>query len=186
MGKEKVKGMTAKNVEIVLGVLFLLGAVGSFGQGRLYSSEAVWNNLGALFLGAYLLVRGLEWGQLVKLYKSYSTLLAHDPSGSIANIASSTGSTVEAVKRNLRLMIKRGMTDGIVVDEQGNRVVSSLSSPKAGGRQTPDGCVEDVSQVPPSVEMVVTVCAGCGAKNSMPKGANAQCSHCGSQISSIN
>lgn len=77
MGQERVKGETATKVEIVLGVLFVLGALSSLGQGHLYSSQAVFSTVGMLFLGAYLLVRGIEWGQLVKAYRNYSTLLAH-------------------------------------------------------------------------------------------------------------
>ena len=91
MGQERVKGETATKVEIVLGVLFVLGALSSLGQGHLYSSQAVFNTVGMLFLGAYLLVRGLEWGQLVKAYRSYSTLLTHRPYGSISEIASAEG-----------------------------------------------------------------------------------------------
>ena len=56
MGQERVKGETATKVEIVLGVLFVLGALSSLGQGHLYSSQAVFSTVGMLFLGAYLLV----------------------------------------------------------------------------------------------------------------------------------
>lgn len=117
MGQERVKGETATKVEIVLGVLFVLGALSSLGQGHLYSSQAVFSTVGMLFLGAYLLVRGIEWGQLVKAYRSYSTLLAHSPSGSISEIASAEGTTTEVVKRNLKLMIKRGMATNTAIDE---------------------------------------------------------------------
>jgi hypothetical protein len=126
MGQERVKGETATKVEIVLGVLFVLGALSSLGQGHLYSSQAVFSTVGMLFLGAYLLVRGIEWGQLVKAYRSYSTLLAHSPSGSISEIASAEGTTTEVVKRNLKLMIKRGMATNTAIDEQNNRVVSAM------------------------------------------------------------
>ena len=132
MGQERVKGETATKVEIVLGVLFVLGALSSLGQGHLYSSQAVFSTVGMLFLGAYLLVRGIEWGQLVKAYRSYSTLLAHSPSGSISEIASAEGTTTEVVKRNLKLMIKRGMATNTAIDEQNNRVVSAMAGSVAG------------------------------------------------------
>lgn len=183
MGQKKVKGETATKVEIVLGALIVLGAFSSLGQGHLYGSQAVLNTLGMLFLGAYLLVRGIEWGQLVKVYRSYSTLLAHSPSGSIAEIACAEGTTVETVKKNLRLMIRRGMTTNITIDEQNNRVISAVRGPATasiGNRQVPE------SQAPASQcaspEMVVVECAGCGAKNSIPRGIVTQCGHCGAQI----
>ena len=94
MGREKVKGETATKVEIVFGALIALGAISSLIQGRVYDSQDVWCTLGTLFLGAYLLVRGIEWGQLVKTYRRYSTLLAHNASGSIVEIASAEGTTV--------------------------------------------------------------------------------------------
>lgn len=45
MGQERVKGETATKVEIVLGVLFVLGALSSLGQGHLYSSQAVFSTV---------------------------------------------------------------------------------------------------------------------------------------------
>ena len=183
MGREKVKGETATKVEIVFGALIALGAISSLIQGRVYDSQDVWCTLGTLFLGAYLLVRGIEWGQLVKTYRRYSPLLAHNASGSIVEIASAEGTTVEAVKKNLRLMIKRGMATNTAVDEQSNRVVTTLggsAAPSPGAPQAPG------PQMPGSQHgssgMVVVECAGCGAKNSVSRGAVAQCGHCGAQI----
>lgn len=184
MGQERVKGEAATKVEIVLGVLFVLGALSSLGQGHLYSSQAVFSTVGMLFLGAYLLVRGIEWGQLVKAYRSYSTLLAHSPSGSISEIASAEGTTTEVVKRNLKLMIKRGMATNTAIDEQNNRVVSAMAgsvAAPAGNRQVP-GPQAVAYQQHATPEMVVVECPSCGAKNSIPRGAIAQCGHCGAQI----
>lgn len=182
MGQEKVKGETATKVEIVFGVLIVLGAISTLIQGRAYGSQDVWCTLGMLFLGAYLLVRGIEWGQLVKMYRCYSTLLAHSSSGSIAEIASAEGATAESVKRNIRLMIKRGMAPNTAIDEQNNRVVTALkgSTPPHGPQN--HGFSVAAGQ-PDPLEVAVVECAGCGAKNSVPRGAVAQCGHCGAQIS---
>lgn len=49
------------------------------------------------------------------------------PVGSISEIASAEGTTTEVVKRNLKLMIKRGMATNTAIDEQNNRVVSAMA-----------------------------------------------------------
>ena len=54
MGQERVKGETATKVEIVLGVLFVLGALSSLGQGHLYSSQAVFSTVAPIFWFAEL------------------------------------------------------------------------------------------------------------------------------------
>ena len=88
------------------------------------------------------------------------------------------------VKRNLKLMIKRGMATNTAIDEQNNRVVSAMAgsvAAPAGNRQVP-GPQAVAYQQHATPEMVVVECPSCGAKNSIPRGAIAQCGHCGAQI----
>lgn len=185
MSQEKVKGSTASNVELVFGILFALGGLGSLSQGFYWSSGRIWAVLGTLFLGVFLILKAIEWKQLIKLYRTYSTLLANDPSGSIANLASSTSTTVEKVRNNLRLMIKRGLAANLVIDEAADRVLIS-----SGVRNTP----QSQTQSSPAATQqathasaagnVVVQCPHCGASNSLPPHSTAKCGHCGGDIAS--
>lgn len=81
-------------------------------------------------------------------------------------------------------MIKRGMATNTAIDEQNNRVVSAMAgsvAAPAGNRQVP-GPQAVAYQQHATPEMVVVECTSCGAKNSIPRGAIAQCGHCGAQI----
>ena len=81
-------------------------------------------------------------------------------------------------------MIKRGMATNTAIDEQNNRVVSAMAGPvaaPAGNRQVP-GPQAVAYQQRATPEMVVVECTSCGAKNSISRGAIAQCGHCGAQI----
>lgn len=192
MAKTKVKGSTASKTEVVLGailmVLFFTGCSNEF-----LMDKVRWMATAFVFLGAYFIARGLEWGQLVKRYRAYEALLANDPSGSLSTLASATNTSVKDVKQALNLMIKRGMTGSLTIDEGAERVIGSfsptvnLSGTGATSESTPQpvgapapGNSPAASAASPS-EVVVS-CPNCGAKNSLPHNTAALCGHCGARI----
>lgn len=192
MAKTKVKGSTASKTEVVLGailmVLFFTGCSNEF-----LMDKVRWMAAAFVFLGAYLIVRGFEWGQLVKRYRAYEALLANDPSGSLSTLASATNTSVKDVKQALNLMIKRGMTGSLTIDEGAERVIGSFSPtvnlsgagtapqsiPQQAGVLAPDSGPTP-SETSPN-EMVIS-CPNCGAKNSLPRNTAALCGHCGAKI----
>ena len=95
-------------------VLFFTGCPNEF-----LMDKVRWMAASFVFLGAYFIARGLEWGQLVKKYRTYEALLANDPSGSLSALASATKTSIKEVKQTLNLMIKRGMTGSLTIDEGG-------------------------------------------------------------------
>lgn len=194
MSKPKIKGSKASKIEVILGailiVIFFSGCSNEFLMDKIRLMAASF-----VFLGAYFIARGLEWGQLIKQYRAYEALLANDPSGSLSTLASATKSSVKDVKRTLRLMIKRGMTGPMTIDEGADRAVGVFSptvaiSPKGAAlekeAQQPGATTSNSqpnSAGAPSCEMVVS-CPSCGARNSMPLNAVALCGHCGAKIKS--
>lgn len=167
MEEKKLKGQTASIVEFVFGGLFVAGGVGNFALNPL-------NGLACIAFGAFLVVTGIQWRMLIKEYRTYMTVLSSDPVGSLTTIAQATNASNGTVKDNLKLMIKKGLAKGIVVDEQGNRVIR--------GNVQPDAVAAPPSGAPIPVEMVAVTCNGCGAKNEIARGATSQCDHCGAAL----
>lgn len=192
MAKTKVKGSAASKTEVVLGailmVLFFTGCSNEF-----LMDKVRWMAASFMFLGAYFIARGLEWGQLVKKYRTYEALLANDPSGSLSALASATKTSIKEVKQTLNLMIKRGMTGSLTIDEGAERVIGTFSpnvvltpagmAPKSAPQQTgasaPSG---EAAITEASSDAVVVSCPSCGAKNTMPRDTIAHCGHCGAKI----
>ena len=193
MAKTKVKGTTASKTEVIFGailmILFFTGCSNEF-----LMDKVRWMAASFVFLGAYFIVRGLEWGQLVKKYRAYEALLANDPSGSLATLASATNTSVKDVKQALGLMIKRGMTGSLTIDEGTERIIGAFSPAVniSGTAATPESTHQQPGtsasgNVSPAVSgtssnEVVVSCPNCGAKNTLPRNTAALCGHCGAKI----
>lgn len=167
MEEKKLKGQTASIVEFIFGGLLVIGGIGNLALNPL-------NGLACIAFGAFLVVTGVQWRMLIKEYRTYMTVLSSDPTCSLTTIAQATNASNGTVKDNLKLMIKKGLAKGIVVDEQGNRVIS--------GNSHPTSVAAPPSGSPVPVEMVAVTCSGCGAKNEIARGATGQCDHCGATI----
>lgn len=171
MNQTKVKGKTASTVEFVFGALFLFFGISTM------SSMMAWWSLAWILLGAFLIVNALEWRVLIRDYKTYSTLLANDPTGSIAKISQATNTSEKTVRDNLKLMIKKGIAIDTVINEQDGTVVTGDRRAYA---PDPSTVVMPTAATP---EITAVSCSGCGAVNNIPKGSAAQCEHCGTPIS---
>lgn len=168
--EQKLKGQTASVVEFVFGGLLILGGLTSIVLSPLQSIAYV-------LFGIFLVLTGIQWRLLIKDYKTYMTVLSNDPTGSLTTIAQATNASTTTVKDNLKLMIKKGLAQGMAVDEQGNRV---LRNNDAFGMTTNAVPVVMPSEAP--IEKVAVVCSGCGATNQVTKNSTAQCEHCGASI----
>ena len=116
MEEKKLKGQTASIVEFIFGGLLAIGGAGNLAFNPL-------NGLACIAFGAFLVMTGIQWRMLIKEYRTYMTVLSSDPTGSLTTIAQATNASIGTVKDNLKLMVKKGLAKGIVVDEQGNRVI---------------------------------------------------------------
>ncbi len=196
MSKQKIKGATASKMEVVLGALATLMALSYFSAAPSFIPERKWFAAGLIFLALSVVVRGLEWGQLVKRYRTYEALLAHDPTGSINALASATKSTASEVRQALKMMIERGMTGAMTINEGAECVVGSFSpsvtiSPtsSSSGTSTSEQGSADSPQQPDTQPKAsngntLVECPSCGAKNNLPHNTTALCGHCGAKIES--
>ena len=168
--EQKLKGQTASVVEFIFGGLLILGGLTSIAMIPL-------QGIAYVLLGAFLVLTGIQWRLLIKNYKTYMTVLSNDPTGSLTTIAQATNASTTTVKDNLKLMIKKGLAQGMVVDEQGNRVLRDNDVSGNAANVVPSAAS---SEAP--VEMVAAVCSGCGATNQVAKNSTANCEHCGAAI----
>lgn len=167
MEEKKLKGQTASIVEFVFGGLLVVGGVGNLAVNPI-------NGLACIAFGAFFIATGIQWRMLIRDYRTYMTVLSSDPTGSLAPVAQATNTSNGVVKDNLKLMVKKGLAKGLVVDEQGNRVIF--------GNAQPGAVAAPPSGAPVPVEMIAVTCAGCGAKNEVAKGTTVQCEHCGAPL----
>lgn len=194
MESRVLKGVIASKMEVIVGTIIALLFL-AFAISFKYAEGPRWVCISFVLLGAFYIVRGLEWGKLVSLYRTYEVMLSNSPSGSIDALASATKKPVSDVKKSLKMMIKRGMAGSMVIDEGTNCIVGSFS-PKlnfsADSSALETASTDPADSTPavphPSQETkdnsVVVVCPSCGAKNSMARNAAALCGHCGAKIAS--
>lgn len=73
--------------------------------------------------GISLIKKANKRKKLIYLFKNYSTRLASDPTRSIALLATSTGATVDFVKKNIIEMINKGYFTNEYIDVNRNCLV---------------------------------------------------------------
>lgn len=171
MAEITTKGRGRSVVEYVLGIFFVLLSA------TLLRSAFPALAFGPLCFGVFLILCGTVWSQLRHTCRKYSTLLSNDSSKSLDNLAKSVNSSASTVRSNIELMVKKGVLTNVAIDAKNNSVIVGSTDGDAG--QLPNRAV--IFGVSPKA--VVVECSGCGAKKSIPKGKNAICEYCGTDLS---
>lgn len=109
-------------------------------------------------------------------FRKYVTQLSVDPSGSLENLASATGVSVDVVKDNLKYMIKKKFFTNALIDEHANKLVL----PGIVQRTEQQNVAVNTSV---QAEMVACTCPCCGGMNRIVKGTVVECDFCGSPLS---
>ena len=130
-------------------------------------------------LGVWVFLRGRKRKQMRLMFKNYVAQLSVDPSGSLENIASATGTSVDIVKKNIQYMIKKRFFSNAYLDEMNNQLV--LSSANKENNKV-DFSNSSVSQNSSEMIYVTCNCPNCGGVNKIAKGVVAECDFCGSVI----
>ncbi|UWP60789.1 hypothetical protein [Ruminococcus gauvreauii] len=123
-------------------------------------------------IGAAIIFFGLKRKKILKEYKRYAAQLSTDPTGSIENLASASGSSQDEVYKNLNYMIKKKYFADAYIDKQKNRIV--ICSKRSGQYDKP--------LVNKNIEYTTVTCKNCGGINKIPKGQVCECEYCGSPI----
>lgn len=167
-----------KIVGIVWAALFLLTAVIMIFEAQPKAGDVIVMLIIAA-LGVLLFLAGRKRGLMRLEFRKYVTQLSRDPSGSIDNLASATGTSVDVVKKNLNYMIKKNFFVDAFINEQDNLLVLPSTAQREQGQQNwQNGAASTSAQT----ELVVLTCPSCGGINKIPKGTVADCDFCGSPL----
>ena len=135
-------------------------------------------------IGIVLILFSRKRSKLIKEFKKYVSYISADPSGSIANLASSVGTSQDVVKKNLELMIKRKYFVNARIDQGKNCIVigSGVKSSQQNGTQSNQAQTQTTAQSMPKIQYVTVTCKCCGGINKIAKDSVMECDFCGSPI----
>lgn len=74
-------------------------------------------------ISVILIVFSRKRHNLIRDFKSYVAILSNDPTGSIENLAASSGTSVDVVKKNLQKMIDRKYFYNATIDHSSNCII---------------------------------------------------------------
>jgi hypothetical protein len=135
-------------------------------------------------LGFILINLSRKRNRLIKDFKKYVSYISTDPTGSIDNIAASMNTSVDVVKSNMELMIKRNYFVNAHIDANTNCII--IGSNVRNNNTTIESNMNQTSfqQSTPQIQYVPVACKCCGGMNKIAKGSTAECDFCGSPIQS--
>lgn len=130
-------------------------------------------------LGFSVFYLGMKRTKMRMEFKKYIAHLSADPSGSLENLASATGASVDKVKKNLKYMInKRFFTDAFINEQTSQLIFPSMAQRLQQQAQTMPYAGPGTAQP----ELVVCTCRCCGGINKIAKGTAGECDYCGSPL----
>ena len=134
-------------------------------------------------LGILLIRSSRKKSKLIKEFQKYVTAISRDASGYIPNIAASIGTSEDAFRNNLDLMIKKKFFFNAYIDRNSNCI--RIASKQSAQNITPAS--SNVSATPAyagsqAATMVTIKCQGCGGINTIANGQINKCDYCGSAI----
>lgn len=122
-------------------------------------------------IGIALIFFSRKRHRLIVDFKNYVTILSNSTNGTIAALAASTGTSEDAVRKNVEKMIQKKYFAAASIDQLTGQILFAQ-------RESPQQPVSNVNQP----EMVTITCKGCGGVNTVPKGRISECEYCGSSI----
>ncbi|MCI8335099.1 MAG: hypothetical protein HFH25_11040 [Lachnospiraceae bacterium] len=129
-------------------------------------------------LGFWVFCMGKKREKMRLEFKKYVTQLSVDPSGSLENLASATGTSVDVVKKNLQYMIKKEFFVDAFINEQENRLVL----PSMEQRTQQNQAMQKEASGAAEQELVACICPCCGGMNKIAKGTTGECDFCSSPL----
>ncbi len=162
-------------IQIIIGAFLIFMFGGTF----LYITIDKWKIMRSIQIAFAILtmvaiiifLKGLKRSKLIRLFRCYSPILSADPIHSLGQLASSVGSSMDAVKKNVEEMIKRGFFINTYIDYSNNCVVFSNGE-----------TVNFTVNTQMKLEYSSVICKGCGASNKVLLGSVSECEYCGSLL----
>lgn len=134
-------------------------------------------------LPAFLLLYfGIQKKKLIDEFKKYVAIISKVPNGFIPDIAATLNTSVDVVKRNLDLMIKKQFFANAYIDHDSNCII--INGKKAQNNMTSPSANKLTQSETQTPRMVTVKCEGCGAPNAIQKGTVGECEYCGTPIKS--
>ena len=171
-----ILSMITSKVQIVCGIILAALFIGpSFGLlADKVDLFVVMLIIGAL--GIILIVSGLLRGNLIKLFKTYLSLLLRDPKRSIDTLAAAANMPSTQVKRNLARVIEKGYFKNARIDEATNCLVFGREEENINQNTSENVNIQaDDGWIPVN-------CKACGAPGKVQRGRIGSCEYCGSPI----
>lgn len=163
-------GNMAAKLEMVLGIgillFFGLMTVMALGDKELASDGFLPFCIVCDGMGVILIILSIRRHRLLHAFRAYVAVLSNDPTGSIANLAVTMGTTEALVRTNIDRMIRKRYFTDAYIDLKENCIVFQ-------GRET-------VPMERP--DTVIINCPSCGGLNAVPRGQVAECKYCGSPL----
>lgn len=168
-----------QKMQMIIGVfLIFFGIAGICTFIGQFDSGAIFVIIFCLGVGSWLINSSVKKKRLIKNFRTYVQELSNDPTGSIYNLASATGTSVDVVKNNLQNMINKKFFVNACIDAQSNCIIFPAINNNINDTQ---------SNVPRNtnhseIEYVSVTCKNCGGTNTVIKGKVSECDFCGSPI----
>lgn len=172
-----------EKIQIVAGLFWggicVLSALGYMVSDEIFDFGTIIMLLFFAAFGFWVFSLGKKRAQMRQEFKKYVTQLSVDSSGSLENLASATGTSVDVVKKNLQFMIKKKFFTDAFINEQANQLVlPSMAQRVQQQPQTFQYAAPGAAQQ----ELVACTCPCCGGMNKIAKGKTAECDFCGSPL----
>ena len=178
INKVKIKSAMQQVFGWSLAVFF--GGFGSIGAASSKLSSAIDVVMVAMFaalaaIGIWLIVKGKQNKNLIRLFYDYSARLSSDPDMSIDLLALATGKSVDITNKNLSRRVSYGFFPNAYLDTSANKMIFNDT------KETFDQ--SEIPIVEKEMDYVTVQCKNCGATGKILRNSVGECEFCGSHIS---
>ena len=156
-----------------LGVFSLIGFITAIADSMI-DAEIVILVIIFLAISVFFIVKGIQIKGRIRRYKQYVSLISAKQMTIIDNLSASTGQSVDFVRKDLQIMIKKKLFANATIDMSANEIV-------IGGKALNETAVMQTQPVAKE-ELESYICPGCNAPGSKPKGSVGSCEYCGSPV----
>lgn len=185
MNRSKTKiviSQIIEKIQMLIGVFILLcGFLYSIGEEKKFSSEYILVLLFFAVIGGLFVYFSIKRKKLIKNFKTYVQKLSVDPTGSISNLASAEGTSVDVIKKNLEKMLSKKFFVNAYIDAESNCIIFPTSNNITVGTNTTQFNIQQNTNQP-EIEYDTVRCTSCGGINKIIKGKVSECDFCGSPI----
>jgi hypothetical protein len=167
-----ILGRVASLVGYIGGFFFLLGTVALLSTSDTSSLPV---SLILLAIFGVLIFKGSQIKRRIMRFKRYVFLISKQNITSLDSIAANTSKSVDFVRKDLQVMIRKNFFVNATIDTATNEIIIA-------GSTAPSASAPAQAQPNTQLEAEVFTCPGCGASGKRHKGVPGNCDYCGSLI----